>query len=184
MSLPLPDAFQYRGKTYFLQGCQGTGLPTWRDFGLPKHPGWNGYRQTFALSGDRLVVQQVALSVPKDEEPPLIDGVAPRAADAWDFPRWRYDLCRPTRFEGWLLFGDVSLRGDRLASLPVPWVGNGGTHFELGFVEGVVLEETDLTPEVARLFSEEVKMKRSRVKAPELLALLDRLEERYRIRPF
>jgi hypothetical protein len=57
-------------------------------------------------------------------------------------------------------------------------------HFELGFVDGAVLEETDLTADVTRLFSTEVRMKRGRVKAPELVALLDRLEERYRIRPF
>jgi hypothetical protein len=184
MSLPLPDAFDYRGRSYFLQGCHGTALPGWQDFGLPKYPGWNAYRQTYGLWDERLVVQQIALNVPKDEVPPLIDGVTPRAEEKWGGRTWMYDLCRTTRFEGWLLIGDLSLRGDRLASMPVPWVGNGGVHFELGFVDGAVLEETDLTADVTRLFSTEVRMKRGRVKAPELVALLDRLEERYRIRPF
>lgn len=176
MSLPLPDAFDYRGRTYSLEGSQGTGLP--------KHPGWSAYRQTYGLWEGRLVVRQIALHLPAGEAPPSIDGVTPRAGEGWGGRAWVYDLRRPTRFEGWLLIGDLNLRGDRLAAMPVPWVGHGGTHFELGFVDGALLEETELTEEVARLFSAEVGMKRARVHAPELVSLLDRLEERYGIRPF
>ena len=110
--------------------------------------------------------------------------MTPRAEEESDGGAWTYDLCRATRFDGWLLVGDLNLRGDRLASLPVPWIGNGGTHSELGFVDGVLLEETELTADVVRLFSAEAGMKRSRVRSPELVALLDRLEERYRVRPF
>ena len=94
------------------------------------------------------------------------------------------DLRRPVPFEGYLLFGDVSLRNNRLASLPLPYPGAGGAHFELGFIEGELVEETDLTEPVARLFAPEVAMKRKRVKDADALALLDLLERRYRVTPF
>ncbi len=81
MSLPVPDAFDYQGRSYSLEGSHGTGLPGWRDFGLPKHPGWSAYRQTYGLWEGRLVVGQIALHLPAGEAPPPIDGVTPRAGE-------------------------------------------------------------------------------------------------------
>lgn len=184
MSLPLPDAFAYRGGAYFLEGANGRGLTCSRDFGLPYPPGWNAYRQTYALHEGRLVVREIEFFAAKGQAPPVVDGVAPQPLPRSAECGWRYDLCRPVPFEGYLLFGNVSLRNDRLASLPLPYVGAGGVHFELGFIGGEVFEEIDLTEPVARLFAPEVAMKRKRVKDADVLALLDLLERRYRITPF
>lgn len=183
MSLPLPAAVSHRGREHFLLGCNGSKLPSWPDFGLPQ-PGWNGYRQTFEVQGEELVVSRILLARRRDDRPAPIDGVEPRYRDGWE-SGWVYDgLARPARFDGWLLFGSKNLSGDRLASMPVPYCGDSGVYFELGFVEGTMLEEIDLTADIARLFAPEVEMKRKRVRDPELEALLDRLEARYRIRPF
>lgn len=183
MSLPLPAQVRFRGASYYLLGGNGTALLSWKDVGLPP-PKWGTHNFVYAVREDRLVLSYIDTVWDGDGTPPLIDGVAPRR-ESTTLPLWVYaPLQHPVCFDGWLLIGDRDLRGDRLSGLPISSVGGGGTHFELGFIEGTLLETIDLRPETERLFSQELRKKRGRVSDPKLIDLLERLEERYRIRLF
>lgn len=177
MSLPLPAEFEHRGRSHYLLHCHGVGLPGWHDLGVAT-PGWNGGRMTFSLLETRLIVSRVSRSCRNGETLPPLGGVAGGPRQTLTRTDWVYDVNVPVPFEGWMLIGEQDDGYDWLNSIPKHDPEHPGTYFELGFVAGELREEIDLSADMARILGEECERK-TRVQAPELVALLARIDTRY-----
>jgi len=82
MTGQIPDNLIYNKSSYSIVGLKGEGLPSPVDFSLepisPNTANWRGFIMTYIISEDRLIVQEMNVTV-KDlkKKPPLINNVKP-----------------------------------------------------------------------------------------------------------